>query len=428
MDGCQCCGDEALSSVEVEPSYFANNFGSLVRIEKLHDIATGRSIIFGIAGDPNGSPVLLFSPLSGSCRMLLAIHDDLMRHSLRGICINRPGTKGTTPASSVKDHVEKSCSDTLAVLDFLDIERVGIFSLCAGTIFGLIFAQRHAEKTTGDILSFAPWTLPADCPNSRPLDRFAATSFLLPTLAVSYGITSVETTMMGFVSKESIAMQVENSLSNEERNSLHNKYLSFFVPMLEWIMGEPEQNAHDVAVCLSSSEVLGLDYKKIKGNITIIQGSADQMAPTKATQWLANQFSPPVSLDIVKDGTHNGALFILNSKLSDSLACLRGNLESEENKKNKSQTKYLLTEISKKLKKEKRFQESESKKSIIENSTKPTNDEGEDQSSATESLSWLENNSFTCSQRLFGDVIENDKSLVTKTQAEKELDKLLDQM
>lgn len=322
-----CFGEEseALSESPKEAAH-TKVFESLIRTDGFHDTRSGRHITYGIGGDLDGSPVLFFPPLSATCRAMLMIHDDLVKSSLMGICVNRPGINGTSPASSTQDHAEKTCSDAIAILDSLQIDRVGILCMCAGSTFALKFLGTHPERTTGKLLGFAPWTLPADCPHSKELHRFAANH--LPILPLGSIIARLEVTMMGFVSRETIAEKMEGSCSKAESTYLNKKFSDKsshkqdFLRVIDWVVGQRQRSAHELAVCLSSSKDVGLDYQRVKGELVFWQGDNDHMAPVPATEWLASQFCTPAKVNIVPEGTHSGALCVLNSSISNSLKTL----------------------------------------------------------------------------------------------------------
>ena len=103
--------------------------------------------------------------------MILPLCEHLVEHSLRAICVNRTGSKGALPSSkNVRDHIEKTCSDIVAVLNALQIDRICLLCICTGTSFAMAFYTRHSDRvTTGNILVLAPWVLPADCLDSTRL-------------------------------------------------------------------------------------------------------------------------------------------------------------------------------------------------------------------------------------------------------------------
>lgn len=315
--------DEEDEKTIIAPSF--EMFEKLVQHEHFVDGNSGRTISYGTAGDPNGSPILVFPPLSAKHRVLVMMHDDLVKASLKAICINRPGIAGTSPSTDAVDHMNLVVQDVLAVLDKLEIQKVGILCMCAGTTYALKFYTAHPERTTRKILSLAPWTLPADCPHSRGLFRFAANR--LPTLTLGKVVGKLEMTMMGFVSRETIALKIDETCSEEESQRLKEKlsnssHQQSFLQIVEWMMQTPERNGMEVAVCLSASKDLGLDYKQVDGQVVIWQGDEDHMAPVEATRWLANQFAKPGQLFLVARGTHSGALFVLDSKISQAFHML----------------------------------------------------------------------------------------------------------
>ncbi|CAJ1890819.1 unnamed protein product [Cylindrotheca closterium] len=309
------------------PPPFFQLFETLVQHERFVDEASGRTISYGIGGDPKGSPILVFPPLSAKHRMLVMMHDDLVQASLKAICVNRPGIHGTSPSKDAVDHLNLVMQDALAVLDKLEIPKVGILCMCAGTTYALKLYTAHPERTTRRILGLAPWTLPADCPHSRGLYKFAANR--LPRLAVGGLVSKMEMTMMGFVSKETIASKIDETCSEEESEYLKDKlskspHKQSFPQVLEWMMEDSsERNAMEVAVCLSSSQDFELDYRQVDGTIVIWQGDKDNMAPVQATQWLANQFGTPGKVFFVDKGTHSGALFVLDSRISQAFHMLK---------------------------------------------------------------------------------------------------------
>lgn len=301
-------------------------FEKLVQHNQFVHEASGRSISYGIGGDPNGSPILVFPPLSSKHRMLVMMEKELLNASLKAICVNRPGIAGTSPSEDAADHMNLAIQDVLAVLDKLQIQKVGILCLCAGTTYALKFYTAHPERTTRKILGLAPWTLPADCPHSRGLFRFAANR--LPRLTIGRVMSRLEMTMMGLVSKETIAEKIDETCSEAESQRLKEKlstssHQQSFPQIIEWMMQDPERNPMEVAVCLSSSKDLDLDYKKVDGQIVIWQGDEDDMAPVQATQWLANQFATPGQVYFVDKGTHSGALFVLDSRIAQAFHMLK---------------------------------------------------------------------------------------------------------
>jgi pimeloyl-ACP methyl ester carboxylesterase len=317
MNSCICQESEILPEEE------HSEFEKLVQLETLED--GGRTILYGVGGDPKGTPVLFFVPLGGNRKMILAIHEHLVEHSLKAICVNRPGAQGASPSNSVQDHIEKTCSDIVAVLNALQIDRVGLLCMCAGTSFAMAFCTRHPDRvTTGKVLVLAPWVLPADCPESTRLHRFAA--HYLPTYPISHLVGLMESSMLNLFSRETIANQIRGKLSKEEKENYDERFSESsgrsFAKETDWVLGKVESQSLDVAVCLSTSTTLGIDYSKITGDVVIWQGDKDRMTSVPAAEWLAAQF-PSATLSIIPNATHGGALFLLCSQMIGSLAVLK---------------------------------------------------------------------------------------------------------
>jgi pimeloyl-ACP methyl ester carboxylesterase len=316
MNWCRTSQEAMMSEEQAE-------FEKLVKLERLEN--DGRVILYGVGGDPEGSPILFFPPLSGTRHMIPFMHDHLTQHSLKAICVNRPTTEGSSPSQSVQDHVDKACSDVVAVLDSLQIEKAGILCMCAGAPFALAFCTRYPDRTTGKFVGLAPWALPADCPHSKSLHKFAAN--YLPLLPVSYLVSTMESTMMSLFSKETIAKKIREKSSEEERKYLDQKYNESssgknFGQEFDWMMGQHGGNTYDVAVSLSTSKTLGIDYEKIPGIVAFWQGDNDQMAPIPVSEWLTKQI-PSATLNVILKGTHGGALFMLSPEIVESLESLR---------------------------------------------------------------------------------------------------------
>lgn len=303
-----------------------------VHLGTIHDKTRNRIIPYATAGNSTtGHPVLFFPPLGGSRRMVLVLKEALQQHSLYAICISRPGSEKTIPpGNNPSSQVDIFCSDTITVMDALNIPKVGILCMCAGMTFGMAFCKKYPNRTTGKFLALGPWTLPADCPYSKRVERFAALH--LPILGISSLVGSIQCTFMNFFSKDTIAQFLEKKSSDSEQQYLQQRYKNrtdykeAFAHDLDWVMGAGSTSRNekdDVAVCLSKLSDLGFTYADlIEQDIVIWQGSKDNIAYPQATEWLAKQL-PRATLYIIPDSTHQGALFLLGSEYQESLSHLK---------------------------------------------------------------------------------------------------------
>lgn len=301
------------------------DYGQDVHLAHLHDEPRNRTIPYATAGNSQGDPVLFFPPLGGSMRMLLVLKEALEMHFLWAICVSRPGSEGTKTEETPLSQVEMLCSDTIAVMDALKIDKAGILCMCAGMSFAMAFGTKHSNRTTGKFLALAPWTLPADCPHSKRIHRMAAV--YLPKLSVSSLVGSIQYTAINFFSKESIAKVLQSKSSECEQRFLQRRYdgqpEGAFVRELEWVMENCHNETMDVAVCLSKSTELGFTYDDLKDqDIAIWQGSKDKIAHPPATEWLTRQL-PRATLYVIPESTHQGALLVLGSEYTNAFAHLK---------------------------------------------------------------------------------------------------------
>lgn len=122
------------------------------------EMPDGRRVAVDDRGDPAGRPVLFFH---GTPDTRVARHPDdgiAVGLGIRLVAVDRPGLGASdidseaTPRTVADDHAR--------VLDYLGIERAGVFAWSAGTIAALAFAGWHPARTTRTTL-VAP-LIPAD--------------------------------------------------------------------------------------------------------------------------------------------------------------------------------------------------------------------------------------------------------------------------
>lgn len=119
----------------------------------------GRRLGFDDLGDGTGRPVLY---LHGTPDSRLARHPDadaLARGAgVRLVCPDRPGIGSSSPDPAATP--VSVADDLVAMLDALGIDRVGVASWSAGSIFAAALAGRHPHRVTSLVLA-AP-LIPAD--------------------------------------------------------------------------------------------------------------------------------------------------------------------------------------------------------------------------------------------------------------------------
>ena len=72
---------------------------------------------------------------------------------VRLVCVNRPGYGTSTPTGSTLSSV---ADDTVAVLDLLDVDRVGVVGMSVGGVYAAALAARHPDRVAALALVAAP--------------------------------------------------------------------------------------------------------------------------------------------------------------------------------------------------------------------------------------------------------------------------------
>lgn len=282
----------------------------------------GRDITFSTSPDNGSPPVLFFYPVGAGRRMLLSFRS--LYSCLRFICVNRPG-KGGTSASIPKEstHLDTVVQDVITVLDHLKLDRVSVLAMCAGTPFAMVFCSRHPERTTRNFMGISSWIQPADCgySNTKLLYHIgtqlpSCTGPLAGTLMSTTGrlFSSFPTSwFVGFLRKK---------LSPQERNVFEKQYpdISEFCDMLQWMQQDARGGVNeDIVVLLSANAV---DYDAFANSqtssIVLWHGTSDSMVPCSGAEWLSDQV-PKAALRTIPNGTHEGCMFLLHSKIVESL-------------------------------------------------------------------------------------------------------------
>lgn len=298
-----------------------------------------REIAFAVGGDPEGAPVLLFPPLgpAGNRRMIASFQKEAVKYALKLICVNRPGTGSTTATSSdgarPQQHLERACRDIVDVLDTLGIsEKVGLLFLCAGAPFALGFATLHPDRVApGKIMGIAPFVSPADCNETKSLFQFGARH--CPLWLVSPlvgGVFGSIASSIRIMPESRMLRGMQKQLSEDEREMFEKGFLNdnngdgndSFYEQFHWMLKEGRKGTSaDAAVLLSPAREVGIDYAKLseRNNVRLYHGENDALTPLPAAQWLADQFGPPSTLQVLQKGTHEGSLFLLHPELEDGL-------------------------------------------------------------------------------------------------------------
>jgi len=243
--------------------------------------------------------VLLFYPMGASCRLVALFDWPARQEGAWIISINRPGKGRSSPAASGQDHLETACSDIVACLDHLGVQKARLLFLCAGAPFALGFCARYPQRTQGRLCGCSSWVSPSDCADARFLYKLGAsmpTGLLSATASAVAGLWHSLPAVLPVVSMG--AGEGLEGLSEE-----HEAYESdgqSLDSMQEDVGGEGD----DAAILVDSAKAWGLDYSDLPQPVVMFHGEDDMTVPIACAEWLHSMLPAASELYRIPKGTH----------------------------------------------------------------------------------------------------------------------------
>jgi len=275
-------------------------------------------------------------------------------------------TTGKSTISPEQEYIRTACDDIITIIDYYQVPKVSLLYKCAGSSFGYSFAKLHPERTTGYILGISSWVLRHDgnrsnndggnvdditdystpsTMNSR-IHSWAMRGYFGSKSMVSLlagGIVGSVPSLFTSLPQHWIVDGFKQELSNDERVEFDEQYPEdggeAFVEMMAWQYGDEagdgsvfvnvddnddvdesndkrvpyanDGNAKDIAVCLSTQQELGMEYKSSvpkQKRVLLWHGEDDGMVNVGGAEYLASMLSN-ATLSYVSEGTHQGTMF-----------------------------------------------------------------------------------------------------------------------
>jgi pimeloyl-ACP methyl ester carboxylesterase len=307
------------------------------------------------------------------------------------ICLNRPGKGGTSSSSSStntdaannniispeQEYIRTACNDIITIIDYYQVPKVSLFYMCAGSTFAYSFAKLHPERTTGYILGLSSWVLRhdgtkrstndddcVDCttpPNMNSLiHSWAMHGYFGPKSIISSlagGFMGSVPGLFNSFPQQWVVNGFKKELSNGERMEFDERYPEdggvAFVEGLTWsyedgdgdgsvfvnvdandvenkhVPNTNDGSAKDIAVCLSTQQDLGMEYKYSvpkQKRILLWHGENDKMVNVAGAEYLEAMLSN-ATLSYVSEGTHQGTMFFFPRDLMLELNQISNNLK-----------------------------------------------------------------------------------------------------
>jgi len=254
----------------------------------------GRFLSFMSLGDSNGAPVMYFhgTPSSAAEARLFGTSDDIARHGLHLIAIDRPGSAASTFYRGRR--ILDWASDVGEVADKLGLDRFSVLGYSGGGPYALACAYAIGDRLTS--VTTVSGTGPFDVPGAT--DAIAPDSWRFMQLArarpfASRAVSGVMGLMARWAPQRMIA-QAMRALPDPDAAVLREPDLAAaFVRMVyETTHGSPRGAQHDTALMISP---WGFDPAAITGRVTVWHGTEDRNAPPAMARWLASRI-PDVEL------------------------------------------------------------------------------------------------------------------------------------
>lgn len=350
----------------------AGDFSDYISLHSIR-LDCGRTVSYSITGEEQGSPVLFW--YAGGCnrRILVLLSEAAEQCQLRLICLNRPERGDTSPvdydrqrilereaddekqdirflsddrdestsaagedrlydtnnllsSSNTRIYMETCLSDAIAVLDALNIARVGLFYECAGCPFAMSFVQTYPERmTTAPVLGIGSWVQPVDCNETNVLFKFSAQtcpSWLIAPFFSGGSLGSLEKSS-NWTPAKWVGQKFVKSLTKKERAVFEANFeMEEFVGRFRWMQKEGiGMPAPDLTVLLSNGGELGIDYSRIQHRFVLLHALEDRLSPYAAAEWLANKLRKCEIIEI-SNATHEGTLFLLHHEIEQAMKLL----------------------------------------------------------------------------------------------------------
>ena len=273
-----------------------------------------------------------------------------------------------TDASNIspeQEYIRTACNDIITIIDYYQVPKVSLLYMCAGSTFAYSFAKLHSERTTGYILGMSSWILRHDGnrSNDEGSNADSTIDYSTPSNMNSkihswamrgyFGSKSMVSSLAGGVvgsvpglfnslPQHWVVDGFKKELSDNERKEFDAQYPEdggvAFVKMMTWSHGDGDGdgsifvnvdnsnvdesngnripntndgNAKDIAVCLSTQQDLGMEYKPSvpkQKRVLLWHGENDRMVSAAGAEYLESMLSN-ATLSYVSGGTHQGTMF-----------------------------------------------------------------------------------------------------------------------
>lgn len=249
-------------------------------------VGGGREVCVELAGDPQGTPILVHAGEPMSRRLYAGWIADAERRGIRLISYDRPGYGGSTAAPG--HAVASGATDVRAIAGTLGLGRLGIWGISGGGPYALACAALLPDLVVavGAVASIAPYGV-------EGFDYFAG-----------MGDLNVEGTRMFFADPEAarrdlsedreailtatpeqFAAELESLLSPVDAGALTGDLARWLIESHQVALAAGDQGWWDNGAAYLSP--WGFDLRDIRVPVRIWHGREDRFVPVQHGEWLA---------------------------------------------------------------------------------------------------------------------------------------------
>lgn len=263
-------------------------------------LADGRWLAYSDNGDPGGLPLLFMHGLAGSQHLLDPDEGDLLRHGIRLIIPERPGSGDSDPQPGRR--IIDWADDVAALADHLQLERFAVLGYSGGTPYALVTAHAWPARVTSLTLAAAmpPIDDIADLRDYSATFRMAllvakyAPSLLPPLLRVV--VKGVRRNVYRYID-QSLASATETDRKVFENPRLRARYA-------EGLLAAVRRGEQDMVLeVLLAAHDWGFDCGEIRIPTHFWHGDSDPLVAFAGAQKLAARL-PDAQVTAVPDAGH----------------------------------------------------------------------------------------------------------------------------
>lgn len=278
------------------------------------DLGSGHRLAYREYGAANGVPVFLLASWTFSSLQPTWVHEAAVRHGIRLIAVERPGTGLSTPDNNMTH--ETFAAMMLRLADELGLGRFRIMGNSTGAAFALAAAARYPERVDALLLRSARLKAPERAEGSNLLSRsFYHAARRMPRLIEATGPLLRNRLSRRIVRSVSLGFFPEDSVDRAllvQDQSLLDYIVDSTVEALAHGYGGVYREA------ALSIEGLNIAPETVRAPVVAWHGAQNEVVPPETAEASLKHF-PTCEFEVIENEGH----LLHSRRWEDAFACLR---------------------------------------------------------------------------------------------------------